>query len=58
MVKVVDDKNKMEQHQVRLPRWLWDELEKMASETLQPKSTIVRIAILQKLNEMRGERLK
>jgi len=58
MVKVVDDKNKMEQHQVRLPRWLWDELEKMANETLQPKSTIVRIAILQKLNEMRGERLK
>ena len=45
-------KDKMISRNVKMPNWLWQEIEKASKKTSQTKSAIVRMAIIEKLQKI------
>ena len=45
-------KYKMISRNVKMPDWLWKEVEKASKKTSQTKSAIVRMAIIEKLQKI------
>ena len=48
-------KEKMISRNIKMPDWLWKEIEKTSKTTSQTKSAIVRMAIIEKLQRMKGK---